>query len=231
MRTLGLIAISALLFTAACDTSAEGDQGNISFTPTECGRISGCNFDDSIGVGGSLAVQISGLAGASTAGLDVISDDPSRVTAVATSDIGGKPAWELVGVSAGAVRLIAVDASNTEVDSLTVGAQELTGMILDDFIGNAVQTTASADVDETWRVVANEDTSFYVVPTIGTSVPTMGRFTYTATLDAEISTGLLNSADVGNGYLAFNVPAGTYVVTFVNNVGMQFDAEIIAEMP
>lgn len=231
MRTLGLIAVSAVLFTAACNTSSDGDQGNVSFTPTECGRIGGCDFEDSIGVGGTLAVQIDGLDGTPTAGLDVISDDPTRVTAMPTGNIAGKPAWLLVGVSAGAARLIAVDRDQSEVDSLTVGVQELTGMVLDDFIGDAVQTTASADVDETWRVVANADTSFYVVPTIGASVPTMGRFTYTATLDTEVSNGLLTSADVANGYLAFNVPAGTYVVTFVNNLGMQFDAEIIAEAP
>jgi len=214
MRRFGLVCSLGIFLLAACNESKEGAYNNVLFTPRDCGAWNtGCDFDDSIGVGGAINVQIQGIDGFPTAGVTLAADDPDVLGVSVINDIGGRPAWELFGLDAGVARLEAYDANQELVDFLEIGVQAVTGLELEDFLGDAVATDPG-EYDETWIVQAGEDTSFYVVPTVGAGARIMGRFPYTPYLDADMTAGLLASANVEEGYLAFNVAAGDYVVSF-----------------
>jgi hypothetical protein len=210
-RKLGVVAWLGL---AACNTSQEGAQGNILFTPDECGRLDGCDFADSIGVGGTIQVHIQGIDGFSTAGVTLASDDPMVLDVQAIGDVGGRPTWEATGTGAGVGRIVAYDAADTQVDFLEVGVQELAGLILDPFVGDAVGPTADGTYDEIWSVNADQPTSFQVTPVIGADVPTMGVYQYVAVIDNVMEASLEEGADLGAGYLYFSAPAGDYEVSF-----------------
>lgn len=219
MKNLGLIATLALAATAAvgCNESKTGANGNISFTPSDCGRTAaGCDFDDSVGVGGLINIQIAGLEGFSTAGVELASDDLSVLELTEVGDVGNRPTWTAVGVSPGVARVAALK-DGIEVDFVEVGVQQVTALGLDNFVGSAEGPTSDADFDEIWQVTADVNTSFYVLPLIGDGVPTMGRYTYAATVDAGLAQGLVEGGDLENGYLYFNVPAGDYTISFVND--------------
>lgn len=214
MRRLGLFFTLGLLTAVGCNESKEGAYENVLFTPRDCGAWNtGCDFDDSIGVGGLINVQIQGIDGFPTAGVSLATDDPTVLDVTPIADIGGRPAWQLMGLDAGVARLEAYDANQELVDFLEIGVQAVTGLMLEDFVGDAVATDPG-EYDETWIVQADQDTSFYVVPTIGVGVRTMGRFPFDAYLDTAMTDGLLATADLTDGYLAFNVAAGDYVVSF-----------------
>ena len=217
MHRLGLLLSLGFVLAAGCNTSQEGAEGHILFTPDECGRIGGCDFEDSIGVGGAIHVNISGIDGFSTAGVTLESNDTAVLDVTAIGDVGGRPTWEVIGTGAGVARIVAYDASDVEVDFLEVGVQELSGLILENFIGDAVGPTSDPDFDEIWSVNADQNTSFYVVPVIGSAgVPTMGVYEYIAVVDSIMNANLLAGADLGAGYLYFNVPANDYAVHFEN---------------
>jgi len=223
---LALAAVASLA-TAACDTSTSGANGNVSFTPTECGRL-GCNFDDSIGVGGVIQMQISGIDGISTAGADVVSDDADLLSVTAVGDVAGQPTWELQAFAPGVARIAVLDSTDAELDFLEVPIQELTGVIAQNILGNAVGPADDATYDEVWTVNADQAVSFQMTPVIGLDVPTMGKYVYTATVDAGLEEGLIE-ADLSEGYLYFQVPAGQYDASFVDDFGHAIDLLIIAE--
>jgi len=225
MRTtlLGL----ALLAAVGCNTSKEGTYGNIRFTPSNCKAIdlAGCDFADSIGVGGAIDVQIAGLDGFSTAGVTLDSDDTSVLTVTAVGDVGGQPTWEVQGTGPGVGRIVAYDTNQEIVDFVEVGVQLLSGLTLENFIGDAVGPADDVTYDEVWTVNADQDVSFYVVPLIGDGVPTMGRYGYDTVVDSALDPYLDTTSDPAGGYLRFNVPAGQYNVTFDNlyQTGLSLD--------
>ena len=221
-----LLALTALA-AIGCDTSTEGTHGNVSFTPTECGRI-GCDFDNSIGVGGVVEMQISGIGGVSTAGVTIESRDPSLLSVIPVADVAGQPTWELQGLAAGVARLHVLTQGDDVLDLLEVPIQELTGLITQNILGNAVGPAEDAVYDEVWTVNADEAVSFQVTPVIGLDAPTMGTYQYTATVDAGLQAGLLDQ-NLGEGYLYFNVPAGQYAVSFDDDYGHSIDLLINAQ--
>ncbi len=220
-----LLALIALAATA-CNVSTDGANGNITFTPTDCGRF-GCDFDDSIGVGGVINVQIAGVDGVSTAGADLISDDPDLLSVTPIAD-QGQPTWELKSLAAGVARLTVLDSQGADLDFLEVPMQELTGLIGSNVLGNAVGPADDPSFDEVWTVNADEAVSFQVTPVIGIDVPTMGRYVYTATVDVGLEAGLIET-DLSEGYLYFEVPAGEYTASFEDDFGHFIDMLIIAE--
>lgn len=220
-------ALLAALAAPGCNTSTEGANGNIVFTPMNCGRL-GCDFDDSIGVGGRLEVTIEGTEGVSTAGVTLDVDDPAVLSVTSIPDVGGRPAWELQGEGAGVAEILAIDADGFELDFLQVGVQELSGLAMTNVLGDAVGPDTDLDFDEVWTVNADEAVSFQVTPLIGDGVPTMGVYTYTATIDAGMEVGLLDD-DLSQGYLYFNVPEGDYVVSFEDDYGNFLDVLIVAQ--
>ncbi len=214
MRITRLVFGVALLGALGCDTSQEGANGNVLFTPDQCGRLDGCDFADSIGVGGTIQVHIQGLDGFSTAGVTLVSDDEDVLYIQAIGDVNGKPTWEATGIGAGVARIEAYDSTDEQVDFLEVGVQELSGLTLDPLVGDAVGPTTDASYDELWSVNADQPTSFQVTPVIGAGVPTMGVYEYVATVDNVMNDGLMDGADLAAGYLYFDVPAGDYEVNF-----------------
>jgi len=88
-RFCAIIALAAMALAAGCNTSTEGARGNVDFTPDECGRAGGCNFADTLGVGGITNVQIMGIEGFSTAGLDLASDNLEVLAVTPIADVGG----------------------------------------------------------------------------------------------------------------------------------------------
>lgn len=214
---------------AACNTSQEGAEGNILFTPDDCGRAGGCNFDDSIGVGGVINVNIAGIEGFSTAGVTLEVDDPSVLQVTPIGDVAGRPTWELYAAGPGVARVLAIDANDDQVDFIEVGVQELSGLTLENFVGDAIGPSEDVDYDEVWTVNADQSVSFFVTPTIGAGVPTMGRYTYVATVDAALTSYIMEPERLEEGYLYFNAPAGSYAVSFDDDAGHYIDVLIIAE--
>lgn len=229
MRNLTLIACALLVAATGCNESTTGAHGNITFTPDECNVRSGCAFEDSVGVGGAININIAGLEGFSTAGITLVSDDESVLTVVAIGDVGGRPTWEAVGIAPGVARVSAIDSDGVEVDFIEVGVQALVGFGLENFAGDAVGPTAGGEFDEIWQVNADQATSFFVVPLIGDGVPTMGRYVFTAYLDQTFDDGLLDTENVDDGYLYFSVPAGDYPVSYVQeDLDIEFNVLIQA---
>ncbi len=222
-----LIALAAAATMAACNTSTEGAQGNIAFTPTECGLI-GCNLDDSIGVGGKILLHIRGLEDVSTVGATLVSEDPSLLSVVAVPDVAGQPTWELQALAAGVPTISVLDETQALLDFVEIPTQDLTGIIAENLVGDAVGPSSDASYDEIWTVNANQAVSFQMRPVIGIDVPTMGTYQYTATVDIGIENGLIDD-DVSGGYLYFNVPAGQYPVSFENDYGQRIDILIDAQ--
>src|SRR5688572_25180728 len=106
MRTITLVALASL---AACNTTTDGANGLVAFTPDNCSTqdLRGCDFEDSLGVGGSSYVQIEGIDGFSTAGVDLDTDDPNVLIVEPVGDVGGRPTWEITGTGPGVARIIA----------------------------------------------------------------------------------------------------------------------------
>jgi hypothetical protein len=213
--TLAFFAIASL---AACNEPKEGANGNIQFTPDNCSTqdLRGCDFDDSIGVGGAIDVNITGLDGFSTAGVNLTTDDPTVLVVEPVADVNNRPTWEVTGTGEGVGRIVALDASDVEVDFIEVGVQLLTGLTTENFIGDAVGPAADPNYDEVWTVNADTIVSFYVVPLIGDGVPTMGRYQYITTVDAALDPYLEGTSDPAGGYIRFSAPAGQYLVSFEN---------------
>jgi hypothetical protein len=224
MNDLRCLLLISLL--AACNATSEGARGVVEFTPRDCGRI-GCDFDDSIGVGGVLNVQIRGTDGVSTAGVVLASSDEDVLAVTAIADLGGAPAWELEGISAGVARLEAIDADDGVVDFLAVGVEEVSGLSLENVLGDAVGPEIAEGYDEAWQINADAAVSFQVTPTIGEGAPTMGRFLYDVSLDEPIAQGLIEP-DPSEGYLYFQVAAGEYAAMVQDDFGHGLDVLFVA---
>lgn len=222
-------ALALVLAAAACNTSQEGAEGNILFTPDECGRVGGCSFDDSIGVGGTINVNIMGADGFSTAGVTLEVDDPAVLTVAPVGDVGGRPTWELHAVGPGVATLYAYDTNDERVDFIEIGVQDLTGLTLENFVGDAVGPSDDPQYDEAWTVNADQTVSFFATPTIGAGVPTMGRYDYVTSVGAGLLPYVTDMDRLDEGYLAFNAPAGTYEVGFDNGAGWYIDVLFIVE--
>lgn len=204
-----------ILAAAACNTSQTGANGNLSFTPTNCGVIGGCDFADSIGVNGKINVQITGLDGTSTAGLDLASQDESVLLVSPGPDINNAPSWELTAVSPGVADLVALDPGGTQIDFVEVPVQEVTSFHAVPFAGSIVEGTPTTGYDQAFQVNADMLTSWYVVPYITGDVETMGRYDFTyQSGQPDITQYETATSDAAHGYFYVQLPAGGYSVTF-----------------
>jgi hypothetical protein len=213
MKTqLGLLAAVVAVLGAGCNESEEGAYDNVSFTPVDCGRRgAGCDFDDGIGSGGSIAVQIAGIDDFSTAGVDLASGTPDVLGVAERADIGGAPAWELTGRAPGRARLQAIE-DGAEVDFLTVEVVGLSGLGLKHVLGDVVGGAPAGEFDAVYTITADEPVSFQAEPLGDDRVPTMGRFPYVIRIDDTLEP--LDGSDPDSGYLFFTAPAGDHDVTF-----------------
>ncbi len=224
LNSIGFLALAGLL-VVGCNDTETGAQGKVLYTPDNCDRVGGgCDFDRGIAVGGRVDVSIRAAeSGGSTAGFDLESDDPSVFTVTPVADVGGSPRWEILGTGEGAANLFAVDSDGNDVDFLSIGVQELDGLQLNAFIGNAVGPSSDQDFDEIWQINADEEVSFFVEPTIGTGGDVlMGRLEFGVDAD-DLVPFLDETSDPNGGYYRFNVPAGDYGLFITADNGAPLD--------
>lgn len=221
MKTYTILAVLGASLAVGCNITTQGNEGNVAFTPDECGRFGGCNFANGIGVGGILNVNISGLEGFSTIGINLESSDPEVLQIEPIGDVNGEPTWSLIGLNPGNARLVAVDADLFEADYIDVEVVEPAGLTLMAVAGDAVGPTFdSPDFDEVWRVNRDERVIFHATPFIGVDTPVMGRYEYAAVID-EAMTEMVDAPELlFEGQLDFTPTAeGDYVVSFDDNFG------------
>jgi len=211
-----LLVSSFLVAIAACNTPSQGVEGNVLFTPDHCGNaLLGCDFADPIATGGLVDVQISGIDGFSTAGLDLAARSPAVLSVTKVANQGGRPTWQLTGVGDGTSDLAAIDGSGREVDSIAITVRTPDHLGLMNLVGDAVGPAPEVGADEGWTVNADQLVSFQAIPRVG-ALDLMGRLAYdvvvpsgSTLLDSEQS-----SSDRPTGYLYIQPPAGTYPFTF-----------------
>ena len=230
MKTLLTVAFLGASLTAGCNVSTTGAEGNVAFTPEECGR-SGCDFADGIGVGGVLNVQIGGLDGFSTVGINLESSNPETLQVAIVGDVGGEPTWSLTGLGIGPSRLMAVDLDGIVADYIDVDVVQPDGLTLVP-LGEAVGPTFdNPDFDEVWSINNNQQVIFQVTPVVGidaaTTTPVMGRYEYGHVIDGAMLEMVENEDQLVDGRLYFTPTAdGPYVVTFSDNYGNSLTALI-----
>jgi len=222
MKTLGLISAMTLVFAVGCDTSTEGVEGNVIFTPTDCGLYLGCAVDDGLAVGGATLIQVSASAGSniSTVGIDLDVAD-ANVADIAPVADQGQPTWELIGLSAGVARVIAYDAADVQLDFIEVGVQQVTALTLDSIFGTAVgPDLLDATYDEVWTMNADQTYAFQTRGYVGddrdaVTGEIMGRFTSITDVDAALVQYVdTELSRLDEGHIRFNAPAGLYEVSF-----------------
>lgn len=220
IKNVSILALLGASLAVGCNVTTEGNEGNVSFTPDECGRVGGCDFADGIGVGGVLSVNISGLEGFSTVGIDLESSDPEVLQVEPTGDINGEPTWNLIGLGAGTSRLMALDADRVVADYIDVEIIQPDRLMLVP-VGEAVGPTLdNPDYDEVWQINNNQRVVFHATPVQGIDTPIMGRYEYVHDLD-EAMEEMVDAQDLlASGQLDFTPTAdGEYTVFFGDNFG------------
>lgn len=221
------------LWVACVALGCGGDGGEpvVEFSPISCGRI-GCDFEQRIGVGGVIGLQIRLAGGASVVGLDVRSRDPQILRAFQVADVAGQPTWELEAISPGVAVLEAIDPADGDEDERILDTFEVEVAAIDsiglvNFIGDAEGPELADGVDELWTVAADVPVSFRVTPFIEGSA-TMGRYTYQVDLDPAIFNGLIDSV-VNEGRLHFIPEAGDMAASWADDFGRELRVLIRAE--
>ena len=221
MKTFTILAFLGASLAVGCNVSTTGNEGKVAFTPRDCGlALSGCDFSAGIGIGGVLNVQISGLGGFATAGVNLESSDLEVLDVAPTSDVDGEATWSLNGLNPGTARLMAIDGDGIVADYIDVDVVQPDRLTLLP-LGNAVGPTfENPDFDEVWQINANERVVFQATPVIGVDSPVMGRYEYAAVLD-EAMLEMVDAQDLlSQGRLDFTPTApGSYSVIFNDNFG------------
>lgn len=227
MKTFSILAFLGASLVVGCNVTTEGNEGNVAFTPDDCGRVGGCNFADGIGIGGVLNVQIGGLAGFSTIGINLESSNPETLEVAPIGDVNGEPTWSLTGLGAGPSRLMAVDPDGIVADYIDIDVVQPDRLTLVP-VGEAVGPTFdNPDYDEVWTINNNQQVIFQATPVIGADEPVMGRYEYASLLDEAMIEMVDNPDRLVTGQLYFTpTENGPYVVTFSDNYGNSVTALI-----
>jgi hypothetical protein len=215
-----LIALCAACLCTAC--GPDDSEPVVEFSPISCGRI-GCDFEQRIGVGGVIGVQIRLADGESVVGLDVRSVQPEILGVTQVADVAGQPTWELRAISPGVAVLEAFDPPPADdedeevLDRFEVEVAAIDSIGLVNFIGDATGPAVEDGFDEVWEVPSDRPVSFRVTPFID-GAPTMGRFAYEVSLDPKIFNGLIDS-ETANGRLHFIPPKGEMPASWTDDFG------------
>ena len=215
MRSLASI-VFAVAALAACNEAQPGANNNVAFTPLNCGNLAlGCTFDQSLALWADVDVQIEGIDGFATAGLDLASSDPTVLVVQKVADQGGRPTWSLHGAGEGVATLAALDRTGLEADFTEIPVRAATHLSLTRILGDAVGPTLEGGV-QTWTVNAGQPVSLQARMLVDESAELIGRAAYTVTLPQ--GSRLLDSEVGGSareqGYLYVSPPAGTYPFSF-----------------
>lgn len=211
-----LASIIGLAALAACNEGRTGANNNVEFTPLNCGNaLLGCSFDQSLALWGDTDVQIAGIDGFPTAGLDLASRDPSVLVVTKVADVAGRPTWTLHGAGEGVATLAAIDSGGGEADFTEIAVRKAQRLTLEKILGDAVGPTLEGN-SQTWTVNAEQEVSLQARMIVDASAELIGRIDYTVTvpvgsrlLDAEIQ-----GSDRPAGYLYVRPPAGVYPFSF-----------------
>ena len=213
-------ALGLCMALAGCNTTTEGAAGIVRFTPTDCGRTDGCDLATGLGVGGSALIQIAGNDGFSTVGIDLASDAPDILSVAPVADVNNRPTWELLGVGDGIAHLAAIDPDGVEVDFVEFEVLQPARLGMESFLGNAVGPVLDdPEYDEIWTVNADQQTILLVTPFDAAGDAIMGRYAYVPAIEVlEFDTFLNDRERLGEGYLDFTAPAGSYGVSFADDI-------------
>ena len=205
----------------ACDISSTGDNGELNFTPTECGVSLGCDFDDSIAVGGTLHVTVDG--GADTYQLDSSDNDVVRITGDVRSN-----RWELLGVGIGRADLIAYDDSGEAIDWLTVEVDAVDTLAFDRQWGTVTEHAGDGEFDVIYTLKAGEEVGFDIRP-MYRRTELMGHMQFVSAITPELNSALDYRADLARGELSFRTfSVGEHAVSFAAE-GREVAAKFIVE--
>jgi hypothetical protein len=206
-------ALAALAAAAGCNAARTGSQQHLSFTPSSCGLLAGCDFADTLAVLGTVDVGLTSLDGTPTAGLTLAALTPGGLDVTGLASGTGIPAWRLTGIGPGTTTLAAIDSGGTEIDSIAVTTQDATGLGLIKFAGQAVGPTAESGYDEAWTVLADQAVALQAVALVD-GQPIMGRLAFDVVADdAGLLATEISGSDHAYGYLYVQPPAGDYPLT------------------
>lgn len=208
--------------SAGCNEPTPGQAGNVAFTPQNCGLISGCDFDDTIGEGGIIDVRIAGIGDFDVIGMTLESDNTEVLTVTYLGMPEGNPTWELESTGSGQANLIA-RKNGVQVDTIEVRAQPVTDLMVRPFLTDIEVQPDIFGYD--WYVLIeseeNETVSLSMVPAVGDQ-QVMGRFDYLyeivaaedadeaptfGTIAPEFQAYIENLDQLDDGKLTFTVPA------------------------
>ena len=221
-----VLALTALLSAAACNSSTEGAFGNVAFTPLECGRVL-CTLDESVGVGGTINLRIAGLKGMTTVAATVSSEEVDLVSVFPVAD-QDQPTWEIEALGPGTAIINVHGVDSQLMDFVELSIREPAYLSAKNILGDAVGPSDNPNYDEVWIVNADQEVSFQMTAINSDDQPLMGKFSFDATLDIGLENGLLDT-DLGRGYLHFNVPAGDYLATFKEVHGREIRMLIVSQ--
>ena len=201
-----------------------GEYDVLTFTPDDCGRAS-CDLDDPIAVGGTFRVTLDAVDNGSVFGLTLISSNPYIMDVRPIDSFSEE--YEVYGNGAGWADLIAIDGAGYEIDYITIRVAHPQRLSLDPTSGRAERAGITAG-REVWRLTAGELVTFDVEAS-SSGVEMMGRLVLDVYLDQLFLDAMTADARLTEGHLSFQVPAGTYDITFIAPSGMALDLRFIAE--
>lgn len=213
---------------AGCNEGQSGANDLVSFTPRNCGNeLLGCSFDKRLALWADTDVQIEGIDGFSTAGIDLASADPALLTVTKVPDVGGRPTWSLHAAGVGLARLSAVDSNGDEVDYTGVEIRQAQSLTLTKVLGEAVGPSFEGGA-ETWTVNAGQPVSFQA-RMVADGQEMIGRIGYTLTVPSgsPLPTAELNGSAPAQGYLYVMPPAGNHPFTMALEVAPDVEVDAV----
>jgi hypothetical protein len=200
-----------LVTLSGCDIRMVGENGTLSFHPSDCGAYTlGCHLDKPIMIGSTVEVRLDGDFGGET--VELVSED-SSLFAIEPSESGNPTRFLVRATGVGGAHLLAVDKSGEAIDQIFVSTFESDGLRLR-ALGNLPKEpdTEVNDV-QTFNVPMHKTVSFLLGPDVGDEWNGMGKMSYQI-LDAseELAEAIAerDDNDVEGGLIAFTMPEGTH---------------------
>ncbi len=215
MRTIHCILAPFLFAVVACNSPTTGDQGQLEFTPVNCGNpLLGCAFSAGLALGSTTDVEVRATDGRSLDG--VMLGGTSTVMVGPRRDLDGVPTWSVTAVGGGGVTLSATDASGAELDSTSFTIYVPQRLGLAKIAGEATGPATEAGVDEAWTVPAGQLVSFQVVPFNG-EYRMIGRLAFEIAypVGSPLPATEQSTSDPDTGYLYVQPPAGDHAFSFL----------------
>jgi hypothetical protein len=221
---LALVPLAAL---AACNEVTTGAHGVLTFTPDDCGQDF-CSLDDDLAVGSTTTVRLEAADDGDVDGLTLISSDPSILAVQKIDDGAFSSEWRVTATGSGYADLIAIDYDGYEIDHTELRARFADRLDVHAASGGAVGPTTRTGYDQVWTVNANKAIDLEVAA-YRDGFHMAGAMGYQVDIDQVLFDHTSSGADLEHGDLEFNVPAGSYDVTFKALDGHSLKLLIVAQ--